>query len=350
MGSPADNKIPDASPALRAYGSHAPRIARLLRHFPPLGASLLCAPRRAVHAVGAYLHVCDFPDDDAVVRELANTSPRFLLRAALPKAPLTLYRALDRCGDIVQSRAFYERLAEAASGPFARVLLAASKPLDETFLRYTEWLSRADEIVRHLPARLLSDMSATEAVVSLIALLRGHGGDVESALADLPSDSGSASVRRRLFKLLSSLTAPPAALPLPDGVTQVRSVGELREIGARLQLCVQKATFGGADYWMQMVDGRSLFVMLEEPTALAELRRVAPGVWLLVDVREDKNRVAPQSRRRTLCANLTAAGWKLVPVRPEHALMTLASRHDEDFDGLGRNLADALHELDSEWA
>jgi hypothetical protein len=340
----------DNAPGLRAFGPHAPRIARFLQYQPALGARLLCAPLRALHAVGVYLHLVETATDEEVARRLVEVGPRELLRFALPTAHPALYRVLDRCGDVVRSAQFYKALAEASAGPFAKVIFATAKTIDDAFLRHLAALSRGDEVIRALPTRLLADVSAVEAATSLIALLRGYGTDAESALAGLPAKAGAAGVRRRLLKMLADLTAPPVPTPLPPGMTRITSVRELREVGCKLDLCVQKAMNGGADYWLRLVSGESIFAVLDEPAALAELRAVAPGVWRLMDVREKSNRIISQARRRALFGDLAEAGWKIVPVDPVHALMTLGTRDDDDFREWNQTLAETLRELDHEWA
>jgi hypothetical protein len=45
----------ERAPALAAYGDLGRRVARMVRGRPDLAHRLLCAPRRAVHAYGAFL-------------------------------------------------------------------------------------------------------------------------------------------------------------------------------------------------------------------------------------------------------------------------------------------------------
>jgi hypothetical protein len=100
----------EASPALRVYGPHARLVAALVREHPKLAARLLCAPRRAVHATGAYLGASMKSEEAVLVCHLSDEDPRSLLRIAVPNAPARLYRTLDRAGDIVQEANFYARL------------------------------------------------------------------------------------------------------------------------------------------------------------------------------------------------------------------------------------------------
>src|SRR3712207_4982897 len=91
----------ERAPCLRVFGGLASRVAALIRKRPRLIARLMVAPREAVHAYAAYLHLA--PDasrpDEEVAEAILSGDPRDLLRAALPGCPPGLYRALDRAGD-----------------------------------------------------------------------------------------------------------------------------------------------------------------------------------------------------------------------------------------------------------
>jgi len=83
---------------LLVYGDLSGRVAALVRARPNLIARLIVAPREAVHAIRAFLHLApDASKLDAEVATIVNdTDPRDLLRAALPECAPRLYRALDR--------------------------------------------------------------------------------------------------------------------------------------------------------------------------------------------------------------------------------------------------------------
>src|SRR4051794_6403919 len=109
----------ERAPLLLVFGDLASRVAALMRARPSLVARLVVAPREAVHAVGAFLHLAPaaaLPDAE-VAALIDDGDPRGLLRAALPGCPPTLYRALDRAGDRVRERRFYERLGGICAGP-----------------------------------------------------------------------------------------------------------------------------------------------------------------------------------------------------------------------------------------
>jgi len=98
----------ERAPVFKVFGPHASRVALLVRARPALLRRLAFAPSRAVHAVGAWLHLSPDADqnDDAVAAIVDESNPRDLLRAILPDTPRTLYKALDRAGDQVLEQSF----------------------------------------------------------------------------------------------------------------------------------------------------------------------------------------------------------------------------------------------------
>lgn len=268
----------------------------------------------------------------------------------MPNCDPRLYKRLDACGPTVWSKQSYERLASIAAGPLFEVLLAAGRPVDPLFVRYVERLAEADTAVQRLPPRLLADQTETESVIAVVALLRAHGLAVDRALAGLPQGAGLDAVVRRLRRLLNTLHAPPLPRPLPLGVRQIGTVAALRALGRSLDLCVKEALHGGADYWMRLVEGTSIFLILEDSVTLVELRRVGPDLWTLGDAKRASNRQPLPSTRRTLTASLTAAGWRLIDLDPVNALVTLAARTSEHFAECERDLGRLLRELESDWA
>ena len=131
------NEAPqERAPLLLVFGVLAPRVASLIRARPTLVARLIVAPREAVHAVGAFLHLAPgaaLPDAE-VAATINDSDPRDLLRAALPGCPPRLYRALDRAGDTVRERALLRAARRGRPRPVrrgaARRRSAARRPQD----------------------------------------------------------------------------------------------------------------------------------------------------------------------------------------------------------------------------
>jgi hypothetical protein len=312
---------------------------------------MLCAPLRAVHVIGAYLHLAAPEDDDAAARNLDEAAPRDLLQAAMPGTPVHLYRVLDRFGAVVGPADLYVRAARVASGPFAEVLFRSARPVDAVWLRYLDELSNADQVVRRMPVKVLEDVSATEALLTIIAFLRSYTSDVDGTFADLPPSAGLAGIIRRVMCMLSAVEAPaPLPRALPPGLSQVTHVAGLREVGQRLRLCVGGATYGGADHWIKLAEGRSVYVVMEDPVALIELRRIGMDRWLLAEVRRERNRPMLPAAQRALIAGLVGAGWQLVGADPAEALVTLETRVDRQFEAWDRSFGELLADVDEECA
>src|SRR6476620_6184863 len=107
------NEIPtERAPLLLVFSDLAPRLPTLVRLRPSLVPRLIVAPREAIHSIAAYLHLAPEAarSDIEVAAIIDENHPRDLLRAALPCCPPRLYRALDRAGDRVRDKRFYERL------------------------------------------------------------------------------------------------------------------------------------------------------------------------------------------------------------------------------------------------
>ena len=109
----------EKAPALNVYREHAARVASLVRLQPSLAPRLLFAPCRAVHALAAWLSLSSRASlsDEDVATIIEATNPRALLIEAIPNAPPTLFRALDRAGNQARSSCFYSNLGTLCSWP-----------------------------------------------------------------------------------------------------------------------------------------------------------------------------------------------------------------------------------------
>ena len=119
----------ERAPLLLVFGDLAERVAGLLRVRPGLIPRLVVAPREVIHSVGAYLYLAPeaTQPDELVAAVIDDSHARDLLRAAMPDYPPRLYRALDRAGDRIREKRFFERLGALCAGPFAVALLAADE-------------------------------------------------------------------------------------------------------------------------------------------------------------------------------------------------------------------------------
>jgi len=339
----------DNAPALRAFGPHARRVAALIATHPALAQRLLCAPVRVVHVVGAFLHLAATGPDAAIAAALHDEDPRALLRQAMPGCPSTLFRALDRAGSTVSSLAFYQRVASISVGPYAHLIVEGSGRIDDRVLRHIETLAQTgDSAVASLPPSLLSDPPIAEAVGAVASLLRASGLDPDAAMRGLPANAGIGGVFRRLRKLVSTLRAPSLGVSINAPLQQIMSIGELRAIGRRLDLCVSSPMHGGVEHWMRLIGGESLFLTHEAQPVLIELRRSGRGVWHLEDARAAHNRPVFPPARREIVELLRAGGLSVVPISPAESLVTLACRSDMMFEEWDRTLGAELAALDNE--
>ena len=341
----------ELAPALNIWGTLAPRIVRLLKHRPTLARSLLCAPPRAMHAVAAFLHHApDSRGADAVVAlHIEEADPRALLRSALPAAPPRLYRALDRCGGRVRKAVFYARIASAADGPFADLLLDSTDLIDDNRLDRIESLAEMDPVIWRLPRAVLAERGQVDAIESIRRLLEACGVDADSLLTDLPHDAGMAAVTRRLMRAVDGLRAPDVSISLPQPTRLIESVADLRRIGRDLRVCVQSAEHQGAVHWIRLVTGASVYVLMAEPRTLIELQPIARNVFTVAQLGHEDNQPVARPVTKAIHAALRDAG--LVIVRnPAGALAHLERRCARGWNDAGEAFAEMMWQLDDPWA
>ena len=281
----------ERAPLLRVFGCLAPRVAALIRARPVLADRLIFAPRAAVHSIGAFLHsAADAARPDAeVAATIDDSDPRDLLRAALPNCPPRLYRALDRTGDTVRERAYYEKLGEVARGPSGGALLDGEARLDDHRLDYFRALSAMDPLVASTRRALPDGMNFLEALDTAIAFLKAHGA-LRAGDLDLPSAAGATAVAKRLRRALGRI-------PAPDWQATRHHLG--------------------------LIDGTEAFLASDDPPVLVGLRRAAPGVWVVEQMAGPRNGPAPEGARDALLRNLAAAGVRVVATDTATALSRL---------------------------
>ncbi len=315
----------DSSPVLHAFGPHAQRIAALINRHPPLAVRLFCAPKRALHAVAAFLHSTT-ADDAEVAARLKDDDPRDLLAVAIPGAPARLYRTLDRAGDTARGVRFYQRVGRIAAGPFSNLLFGSRGEIGDRLLGHIEKVSEMGDGALHgLPISVLADPSLTASVAAVVALLRAHGCDPDAMLRSFPASASLRSVERRLVEMVSELSAPPCPVALAYPWRQVTSVAELRAISTRHHMCMTTGLHGGSSYWLRLLD-RSAFLLCEAPFFLVEVERITTGLWCVREVRDARNRVPDADTRRKIGRELETMGFHIAELHPRDALTCLAAR------------------------
>jgi hypothetical protein len=285
---------------------------------------LIVAPREAVHAVGAFLHLAPDaarPDAD-VAASISDSDPRELLRAALPGCPPTLYRALDRAGDRVHGQQFYRRLGEVARGPFCDVLLRDDGRLDHSRLAYCEALGRMDPAIGAPRGVLPESTYDAEALNALLAYLRSHDALRDEDLR-LPPNAGMRAVVRRLQAALARLPAPNPGFAPPPGFRFLLSTAELQALGRAFRNCVALPQWQAGQHYLHLIDGTGVYLASEAPPLLVSLRRVRAGLWHLEQMAGPKNAPPPAGAKEALLRDLTAAGLRIVATDPASALSRL---------------------------
>jgi hypothetical protein len=322
------NEAPkERAPLLLVFGVLAPRVAALIRARPSLVPRLIMAPREAVHAIGAYLHLAPGADrsDAEVAATIDASDPRDLLRAALPGCPARLYRALDRTGDCVRERAYYEKLGEVARGPLADAFLQGDAPLGDGRLDLFRALAAMDPAVAPLCGALPEGLYQAEAIDSMVAFLRAHGA-LRPGDLDLPRKAGMEAVARRLRRALGRVRAPDPGFAVPPPFRLVATTTELQRIGRAFKNCVAAPNWSAMEHHARLLEGRGVYLTSDDPPLLVALRRVAPGVWVFEQMAGPRNAAPPEGARDALLRDLAASGLRIVAADPATAM----SRLDRD--------------------
>jgi hypothetical protein len=335
----------EQAPGLLALGPLAHRVARRISDRPELARTILCAPRRALHVYGALLHAAGERDDAQSVERILHEDPRAILRDILPSAPARLYRALDRGPDRVQDAVFYGRVHAASFGPFASLLFDGGSKIDRRLLDWIDDLATMDPAIQRLPHKLIATPAVARSAGAVLRVLRAHGADVD--LGDLGPAATVQAVLRRLVRTLDRLPAPKVPFPLPDDMRAVADISDLRDLGRQWGLCVAGPMHRGAEHWLRLLDGTSVYLASTDPLQpmLVELRSIAPGLWSMAEATGLGSRPLTPGAERALRYKLAAVGIALVDKPPADALVALAS-HADDLCG---DLDDVLAALGSDW-
>src|SRR5215211_3873853 len=137
-------------------------------------------------------------------------------------------------------------------------------------------------------------------------------------------------------RALDRVHAPRRGFVLPPPYRVVGSVGDLRQVGARLRNCLRSAGSYGVEGWFRLIDGSTVYVACDKPPLLAALRRVGPDLFHLEQVQGPNNQFVGPGGQAMLVGALRAAGVRLLTQEPSRALSSLsahtrkASEADDD--------------------
>jgi hypothetical protein len=323
------------APILRIFGHHASRMSALLRNKPQLLQRIVYAPRPAIHAIGAFLHLNPMASQpDAIVATmLEETAPRQLLRSTIPNAPPRLYRALHRAGDAVCERSFYERIAALCDSPLIEHLVADG-PLTNERLDWAEMLLRCDPAILRIPGMLTLATHQVQNTDTMIKFLRAYGVFEEDDLMT-PIGAGQPAMVRKLQLALDRIVAPVPPFSLPPPFRHVQTLGELRALGEQLKNCVRSPHSCGTEHWFKMASGSGVYITTDAFPMLAALQKVGPDLWHLEQVAATRNAPLEPVDYASFMNALRAAGICLVRELPHHALQFLhMSPHDNWEDAI----------------
>jgi hypothetical protein len=312
----------ESAPVLLVFGCHAARMGRLIRLRPSLLKRVAFAPRRAVHAIGAFLYLDSIATqaDSDVARLLDENHPRDLLRTAIPDAPPRLYRALERAGDRVKGRRFYGRLATLCRTSLSDQLLDGE--LHELQLSRAEKVLALDPALAQLPNILLTLPNCVDALDVLIGFLRAQVALRHSDLK-LPPNTGLSAIVRRLLSALDNVVVPPPTFEVPPPFRVIQSVGELRRAGSNLRNCIGQVKAYSVQYWLSLASGDAIYITSEEQSFIACIRRCGEDVWYFSEIGGLDNHKTDDATRLALLKALKAAGARLLEGDPARALSLL---------------------------
>ena len=316
MNADAMTTSTESAPLLRPWGAMSPLVARMIAARPGLAARLMLAPRRAIHAVGAF--VLAHPDEAPghLAADVAERDARELLTMTLGRTHPRLFRALDRCGATVWPLARYHDLVEVLHGPFGGALLERDDIVPD-LLR--ELLAAQNDPVAVAAARacmaerdLLPNLRRTLACLRALGLAQ----DVER----LPKGSGRPAMARRLARDFARAASPVPPFAAPPGWRHIGTVGEMIAVGRALGNCLGRLR-EATHYMPRLLKADLVMFASGDPViGLAAVEQAAPGVWFIGEVHLRLGVKASIAARERFAADLhetmRAAGHHLLSGDP----------------------------------
>jgi hypothetical protein len=176
-------------------------------------------------------------------------------------------------------------------------------------------------------------IETAEAVDALVTYLRARASITDSDL-QFVKGAGLPAVLRRIQRGLDSIEAPEPSFMPPPKWKFARTVGEVREQGAKFGNCLH-GRWMGASHWFQLVEGSKSFLWREGPPLLLSMRALGAGQFAIDDLEGPDNDPAPQNVRMAVEDEFRAAGIHMLAVDPRRALAHLSDRSgvpDDDMD------------------
>jgi hypothetical protein len=319
---------------LMVWGPQAPVIASLITCRPALGARLMLAPKKVIHALSAYVQasMVDGRDTASTADDLLTRDIRQLLARAVPNPHPRLFQLLDRLDTPAKSLDAYQRMNSLLHGPGGKILLD-SPAISVGQLALIEGIAADPVLVAGRKAIGCSDFNF-KLLASTLAFLRAS--KLAAAIEELPDGAGWQAICRRIKADLGRAQAPKPPFRIPEGWGHVTDIATLWHAGRELGNCVSGLSTGGNDHLRNLLSGAAVYVVsIDKPIALAAIENVGPGLWTMGDVGP---RVHSEEVRDKLIKGLTESlaetGQELLENDPMQAMHTISWRVERANDGL----------------
>lgn len=239
----------------------------------------------------------------AAILERTNLADQLML--AMPEAPATLMKALDRCGEVVHDPEFYDLLVSLLRVPaFEPVLLARNAVLD------TDLLLRLDGS-RHLGPQTLKAFAANRITFHTAEILQAvinatvevHGEDVIPLFEEALTKWNRENATEHCDRLMNRLPAPRAPWDGNNCLSAITTPAQLKATGRRFNNCL-------ADHRIHMIVGAQAFYEWNGPglPAVLCIARQHNGIWALHELKGLRNASVPANQVEEIRTQLKAAG------------------------------------------
>jgi hypothetical protein len=289
-----------------------------------------------------------YPHEQIARALMIPTRAREIIRAVYGRVPDGFMGALHRLGDAPPPepglyRTLYDLFSRPENHFRAKALMQRSGALDATHIRIVRSL---DPVLVHRSVleRIFSISQAENANAALALIRRTVSTATEESLRQSVESLGRKTDLVKFFgRWLERMDRPPALPPIPanDPDFRVLSTGELLiNFGRQYRNCLrQKAA-------MVTVAASSYVAWLQPPGAVAELRRLTNGTYVLANVHGVANRRPDAALAQTIRQRLDSYGIPALSSgegcpRVRDVLNFLEVW---DFDGFGFNDPDDLED------
>jgi hypothetical protein len=319
-----------------ARWSELHRLIRVLtKVYTPLNWLIADAPPRSVHAIALFLRsqACrvDWPEvrimtagerASGLAAHAALTEPNLgqrlvglariihendhsvLVRRARPDAPPSLFPALDRCGETVRSRQFYDDLVLTMRDPVTAPFFTGTNEIDIEFLGMVDRAKMLDPMFIDAIASDRIPLGIADALNTLLRFMRQtRSSTVDIVFKDAIARWRPEKIDSHLESLLLWMPPPPVPWEGDDKLKPIPTPAALARAGRKFANCLRK-------HILDLVCGEMFFYEWEDPEepAIIGLRHQPPLGWTIVNAHGPKNRALSAETRRAIILRLAGAG------------------------------------------